>query len=93
MLESRKCYNSGIVKEVRMTKNMGRLDRTIRLVVALAFLVLVIAGVVHGVVAGILIALAVILVLTTLIGFCPLYVPLKASTKKDGKGGPTPTDV
>ena len=70
-----------------MKQNMGRLDRTIRLVVALAFLVLVIAGIVHGIVAGILIALAVILVLTTLIGFCPAYTPFKISTKERPKGG------
>jgi len=74
-----------------MTKNMGRLDRAIRLLAALAFLILVIAGVVHGVVAGILIALAVIFVLTTLIGFCPLYVPLKASTKGGGKDDTPPS--
>lgn len=73
-----------------MKKNMGRLDRTIRLLVALAFLVLVIAGVVSGIVAGILIALAVIFVLTTLIGFCPMYVPLKASTTEKPKGGAPP---
>ncbi len=73
-----------------MQKNMGRLDRTIRLIAALAFLVLVIAGIVHGVVAGILITLAVILVITTLIGFCPMYVPLKASTKEGDKGTTPP---
>ena len=70
-----------------MKKNMGRVDRTIRLIVALAFLVLVIAGIVHGVVAGILIALAAVFVLTTLIGFCPAYTPLKISTKEEPKEG------
>lgn len=70
-----------------MKKNMGRLDRTIRLLVALVIAVLLVAGVFRGTAAIVLIIIAAILVLTTLIGFCPAYVPLKASTKKDRTGG------
>lgn len=70
-----------------MKKNMGRLDRTIRLVLALVFIVLVIARVAKGTAAIVLVILAAILVITTLLGFCPLYVPLGASTKEDQKGG------
>ncbi len=73
-----------------MKKNMGRLDRTIRLVGALVFLLLVIAGVVKGTLAIVLVILAAMFVLTTLLGFCPLYVPLGVSTKGDGKKGGTP---
>jgi hypothetical protein len=73
-----------------MTKNMGRLDRTIRLVLALFFIFLVIAQTVEGTVAIVLIILAAILVLTTLLGFCPLYVPLRASTKGNEKKSETP---
>ena len=77
-----------------MKKNMGRLDRTIRLVLALVSVLLVIAGVVMGSLAVVLVILAAILVLTTLLGFCPLYVPLGASTKGDEKkGGTTRIDV
>ena len=67
-----------------MKKNMGRLDRTIRLVLALAFILLVIFGAAKGTAAIVLIALAAILVITTLLGFCPLYVPIGASTKEKG---------
>ena len=77
-----------------MKKNMGRLDRTIRLVGALVFVLLVIAGVIKGTAAIVLVILAAIFVLTTLLGFCPLYVPLGASTKpSDKKGGTTRIDI
>jgi hypothetical protein len=76
-----------------MKKNMGRLDRTIRLLVALAIAGLLIARVVKGTAAVVLIIVAVILMLTTLVGFCPLYVPLKASTKEGEKGGTPRVDV
>ncbi len=65
-----------------MKKNMGRTDRTIRLLAALAIAILLLAGGVKGTLAVVLIAIAVILVLTTLLGFCPAYVPLKVSTTK-----------
>jgi hypothetical protein len=77
-----------------MKKNMGRLDRTIRLVGALVFVLLVIAGVIKGTAAIVLVILAAIFVLTTLLGFCPLYVPLGASTKpSDKKGSTTRIDI
>ncbi len=65
-----------------MKKNMGKVDRTVRLVVAAILLILYATGVVSGVVGTILAVLAVVFVLTSLIGFCPLYVPIKLSTKK-----------
>jgi hypothetical protein len=68
-----------------MKKNMGRLDRTLRLTAALIIAVLLIAGVLQGTAAVVLGILAAIFVITTLVGFCPLYVPLRADTK--GKGG------
>lgn len=65
-----------------MKKNMGKVDRTVRLVVAAILLILYATGVISGVVGTILAVLAVVFVLTSLIGFCPLYVPIKLSTKK-----------
>jgi hypothetical protein len=77
-----------------MKKNMGRLDRTIRLIVALAIVLLVIARVIRGTAAIVLVVLAAVFVVTTLLGFCPLYVPLGASTKEsEKKGGTTRIDV
>lgn len=65
-----------------MIKNMGSADRMIRLVVALAVAILYFTGVISGTVALILGILAVIFVLTSFVGFCPLYLPFKFSTKR-----------
>ena len=73
-----------------MKKNMGLFDRTIRLLAALAIAVLLIAGVIKGTWAIILAILAVILVLTTLVGYCPLYTPMGVSTGSKKTDGPTP---
>jgi uncharacterized membrane protein len=67
-----------------MSKNMGTIDRGIRLTLAAVIVVLYLTGVVSGVWAIIAGILAVIFVVTSLIGFCPLYAPLKLSTR--GKG-------
>ena len=69
-----------------MTKNLGTLDQTVRVIVALAVGILIVAGVLTGLTAIILGTVAVIFVLTSLISFCPLYALLKLSTRKiDGK--------
>ncbi|PIE99954.1 MAG: hypothetical protein CR994_08175 [Maribacter sp.] len=57
-----------------MKKNMGSTDRLIRVVLALIAGVLVYFGVVGDTVSYILLALASVFVLTSLVGFCPLYV-------------------
>ena len=56
-----------------MKKNMGILDRGIRVVVAATFLLLVALGVVNGIVGYVLVALAAVFLLTSLVSFCPLY--------------------
>jgi hypothetical protein len=77
-----------------MKKNMGRADRTLRLLAAAVIAVLLIAGVVKGSLAITLAILAVVFVITTFVGFCPLYKPLGLSTKPAKKHeGPTRIDV
>ena len=77
-----------------MKKNMGRWDRTLRLAAAAVFAVLLIAGVVKGTAAVVLAILAAVLVITTFVGFCPVYAPLGISTKESKKyDGPTRLDV
>lgn len=56
-----------------MKKNMGGTDKLIRVILALIMGLLVYFEVVEDTLAYILLALAVIFVLTTLVGFCPLY--------------------
>jgi len=77
-----------------MKTNMGRWDRTLRLVAAAVFAVLLIAGIVKGTAAVILAILAAIFVITTFVGFCPVYAPFGISTKESKRhDGPTRIDV
>jgi Na+(H+)/acetate symporter ActP len=63
-----------------MKKNMGTLDRIIRVLLAIVVLILYLAGSISGVAAIILGIFAVVFVITSAIGYCPLYAPLKIST-------------
>jgi hypothetical protein len=63
-------------------KNMSSLDRIIRLIVAAAIAVLYFTGVISGAWAIVLGIIAVIFVVTSLIGFCPLYKLFGVSTSK-----------
>jgi hypothetical protein len=65
-----------------MKKNMGTIDRVIRIVLAIVVAILYMNGSITGVAAIILGILAFVFILTSLIGFCPLYVPFKISTIK-----------
>ncbi|RME92559.1 MAG: DUF2892 domain-containing protein [Candidatus Hydrogenedentota bacterium] len=65
-----------------MKANMGLADRIIRAVIAIAIGVLYFTKQITGTAAIVLGVLAVIFLLTSLVSFCPLYVPLKLSTKK-----------
>jgi len=63
-----------------MKKNMGGVDKMIRLVVAAIFVAMYLLGVVSGTLGIVFLALATIFTLTSLIGFCPLYLPFGIST-------------
>lgn len=65
-----------------MKKNMGNADRLIRLVIAAIFVVLYFTGTVTGTVGIVLLVLAAVFTLTSLVSFCPLYVPFGISTCK-----------
>ena len=65
-----------------MIQNMGTVDRIVRLVFAVLVAVLYFANVISGVEAIILGVVALVLLLTSLVGFCPLYAPFKFSTRK-----------
>jgi small-conductance mechanosensitive channel len=61
---------------------MGSVDRIIRIILAAVVAVLFFTKQITGTAAIILGILAIIFILTSLVGFCPLYVPFKISTKK-----------
>jgi hypothetical protein len=63
-----------------MKKNMGLADRIIRVIIAATFIALYFMGTVTGTPGLVLMALSVIFVLTSLVGTCPLYLPLGLST-------------
>jgi len=66
-----------------MKRNMSNIDRSIRVVVAAIFAYLYFGGVVTGTFGIILAVLAGVFLLTSVVSFCPLYVPLKISTHKE----------
>ncbi len=63
-----------------MKKNMGNLDRGLRVAAALAVVGLYLGDVIGGVVAVVLGVFAAIFLLTSTISYCPAYVPLGIST-------------
>jgi hypothetical protein len=56
-----------------MNKNMGNLDKLIRVLLAMVFVILYLTGAVTGTLGLALVAIAVLFVLTSLVSFCPLY--------------------
>jgi len=63
-------------------KNMGTLDRIIRLIIAAAIAILYFTGNLSGLAVIILGILALIFVVTSFVGFCPLYLPFGLTTRK-----------
>lgn len=71
-----------------MKQNMGGTDKLIRVLVALAAGLLVYFNVVEDILAYVLLAIAAIFVLTSLVGFCPLYgvLGIDSCSKRSKKG-------
>lgn len=65
-----------------LTQNMGTIDRASRVALAIVVGVLYATGTISGAVAAVLGVLAVVFVLTSVVSFCPLYLPLGLSTRK-----------
>lgn len=71
-----------------MKLNMGAADRTIRLLIAIAIAVLYFTHTISGTLAVVLGLIAIAFVLTGLMGWCPLYTPLRVSTRKQPPAPP-----
>jgi hypothetical protein len=65
-----------------MKKNMGKVDRILRAVVGIVLLAFIWTGQISGTLGVVLTVVAVVLLVTSILGFCPLYVPVKISTQK-----------
>ncbi len=65
-----------------MLNNMANLDRVIRALLAVVIIVLYLMGQITGTALIILAVIAVIFIVTSILGYCPLYHMLGISTKK-----------
>ncbi len=63
-----------------MTKNIGNLDKWIRIVLGIVLIVLIFIIQSGWRWIGLL---GVVLIITAFINFCPLYLPFKINTRKD----------
>ena len=71
-----------------MKQNMGSIDRTLRIAIAAVFGLLYFNGIVSGTSGIISLVLGGVFVLTSLVGFCPLYTIFGLNTcpgKTDSK--------
>ncbi len=65
-----------------MKQNMGTIDRILRAALAVVVAVIIITGTLTGAAAIILGIFAGIFLLTSLVGFCPAYLPFRLSTRE-----------
>lgn len=56
-----------------MKKNMGTIDKAVRILFAAIVVLLYFTHVISGTLAIILLVLSAVFVITSLLGFCPLY--------------------
>jgi hypothetical protein len=65
-----------------MKKNVGTIDKVVRVLIAVVVVILAVAKVISGPLAIVLLVVSGVLVLTSLISFCPLYYPFGLKTTK-----------
>lgn len=64
-----------------MKANMGSADKIMRIILAAVIGILYFTNVITGTLGIILLIFGIIFLLTSLVSFCPLYVPLGMNTK------------
>jgi len=70
-----------------MKKNMGSVDRIVRVTIALVLIGLYFSGAIPGTLGIVLIAFSGIFVVTSLVGVCPLYSALGITTLRKKLAG------
>lgn len=68
-----------------MIKNLGTTDKTVRVILAVVIGLLILTGTVSGTTAIVLGVVAALLLITSAMSFCPVYFPLKISTRKQAE--------
>lgn len=63
-----------------MKKNVGNIDKVVRIILALIFGALYFTGTVTGTLGLVLVILGGVFLLTSLVGFCPLYAMVGLNT-------------
>ena len=65
-----------------MKKNLGTIDKAVRILLALVIGALYGANIISGGVAIVLLVIASVCIVTSFISFCPLYIPFGINTAK-----------
>ena len=66
-----------------MKKNVGTIDKVIRILIAVTVVVLFFTHVITGTLGIILLVLAAVLLATSIISLCPIWLALGVNTKKE----------
>ena len=66
---------------MKIEKNMGTIDRIVRLVLAIILAALYFTGAVSGTLGVVFLVIAVVFALTAAVSICPLYLPFGLSTR------------
>jgi hypothetical protein len=64
-----------------MKKNMGTVDKAVRILAAILIIVLYFTNIISGTLAIVLLVVASAFIATSFISFCPLYLPFGISTR------------
>jgi hypothetical protein len=65
-----------------MKMNMGTIDKTLRIILAIGIAFAWAAGYISGILAIVLLVVAGIFLFTSMVGVCPAYMPFRISTRK-----------
>jgi hypothetical protein len=68
------------LKKLIMKKNVGNIDRAVRVLLAAVFITLFALGKIEGTLGIVLVVLGSVFALTSFVGFCPLYSLFGLST-------------
>lgn len=64
-----------------MKANMGTVDKAVRILAAVVIIALYFGNLISGTVAIVLLVFAGVFIATSLVSFCPLYLPFGLSTR------------
>lgn len=71
-----------MIEKKNMKKNMGSIDRTVRVIIAILLISLYATGLISGTWAIVSLVLGGVFVLTSLVSNCPLYLPFGIHTNR-----------